>query len=86
MTRPDERASLRAPGEGGAAIACPFCGSTDVELLSLFGSQLLTDQYYCRACRTPFEHLRADAADTVDTDEHESHDVSGPAGRVSREE
>ena len=43
------------------AVACPFCGSADVELLALFGSQLLTDQYYCRVCRTPFEHLRADA-------------------------
>lgn len=41
-------------------IRCPFCASEDVELLSLFGSQLLTDQYYCRACHTPFEHLRAD--------------------------
>ena len=46
------------------AVSCPFCGSADVELLALFGSQLLTDQYYCRACRTPFEHLRADASDT----------------------
>lgn len=31
--------------------------------MALFGSQLLTDQYYCRACHTPFEHLRADADD-----------------------
>jgi hypothetical protein len=45
------------------AVHCPFCGSADVELLALFGSQLLTDQYYCRACHTPFEHLRADADD-----------------------
>lgn len=47
------------------AVACPFCGSADVELLALFGSQLLTDQYYCRACRTPFEHLRADVEDVA---------------------
>ncbi|MEO7002517.1 MAG: hypothetical protein ABI068_11875 [Ktedonobacterales bacterium] len=40
------------------AIRCPFCHSRDVEPLALFGSQLLTDQYYCRACRTPFEHVR----------------------------
>jgi ring-1,2-phenylacetyl-CoA epoxidase subunit PaaD len=46
-------------------VACPFCHSRDVELLSLFGSQLLTDQYYCRACRTPFEHLHADAEDAA---------------------
>jgi hypothetical protein len=41
---------------------CPFCGATEVELLSLFGSQLLTQQYYCRACHTPFERLK-DAGD-----------------------
>jgi hypothetical protein len=47
-------------------VACPFCHSRDVELLALFGSQLLTDQYYCRACHTPFEHLHADAEDVPD--------------------
>jgi hypothetical protein len=36
---------------------CPFCGSQDTELLSLFGSQLLTEQRYCRACHTPFEAI-----------------------------
>jgi len=52
-----------APERTANTVACPFCGSADVELLALFGPQLLTDQYYCRACRTPFEHLRADASD-----------------------
>jgi len=42
------------------AVACPFCHSTDVELLSLFGSQLSTDQWYCRNCHTPFERFRRD--------------------------
>lgn len=60
MKRHDESAP-GAPGQ--EEVACPFCGSADVELLALFGSQLLTDQYYCRACHTPFEHLRADASD-----------------------
>ena len=61
MKRHDESTPSGAPT--GQEITCPFCGSADVELLALFGSQLLTDQYYCRACRTPFEHLRADASD-----------------------
>ena len=43
-------------------VACPFCHSTDVELLSLFGSQLSTDQWYCRNCHTPFERFRRDDA------------------------
>jgi len=24
----------------------------------MFGAQLLTDQYYCAHCHTPFEHVR----------------------------
>ncbi len=64
-------------GVSEPAVSCPFCGSVEVELLALFGSQLLTDQYYCRACHTPFEHLRADA----DDDEQ-----AGPAGMAHQGE
>lgn len=46
-----------------ATVICPFCHAHDVQPMALFGAQLLTDQYYCRACRTPFEHLRDDATD-----------------------
>jgi len=41
-----------------SAVACPYCGSPDTEFFSLFGQQLMTVQYYCRACRTPFERVR----------------------------
>ena len=44
----------------GRSIACPYCGSTDTELCSLFGQQLLTVQYYCNTCRTPFECVKDD--------------------------
>jgi DNA-directed RNA polymerase subunit RPC12/RpoP len=44
------------------SVRCPYCGSTETELLSLFGQQLLTVQYYCNTCRTPFEHVKDDAA------------------------
>ncbi len=43
-------------------VACPFCRSREVELISLFGGQLSTDQYYCRACRTYFERFGRDDA------------------------
>ena len=48
-------------------IVCPYCGSGETEFFSLFGGQLLTAQYYCRACHTPFEQIKtadvlADAA------------------------
>jgi hypothetical protein len=39
-------------------VACPFCRSVDTEPLSLFGQQLLTVQYYCNECRTPFEKCK----------------------------
>lgn len=47
------------PEQPGRAI-CPYCDADDTELVSLFGQQLLTAQYYCRACRTPFEFIKGD--------------------------
>ncbi len=41
-------------------IHCPYCGSTETELFSLFGQQLLTVQYYCNSCHTPFERVKDD--------------------------
>jgi DNA-directed RNA polymerase subunit RPC12/RpoP len=43
-------------------ITCPYCGSSETELLSLFGQQLLTVQYYCQTCHTPFEYIKDDVA------------------------
>ena len=63
MLSQDEEPAARANelAEGAErVVACPFCHSTDVELLSLFGSQLSTDQWYCRNCHTPFERFRRD--------------------------
>ena len=41
-------------------VVCPFCGSTDTELIALFGSQLSTSQYQCRTCHTYFERMKQD--------------------------
>jgi DNA-directed RNA polymerase subunit RPC12/RpoP len=41
-------------------VTCPYCHSTNTEFFSLFGQQLLTVQYYCNACHTPFEHIKDD--------------------------
>jgi hypothetical protein len=41
-------------------VSCPFCGSDRTELFSLFGQQLLTVQYYCNSCHTPFERVKDD--------------------------
>lgn len=37
---------------------CPSCGSSEVEVISLFGQQAITLQYRCRHCGTPFEALK----------------------------
>ena len=52
---PNSKSEIRNPK---SQPACPFCGSTDSELMSLFGQQLMGSQYYCRNCRTAFESVR----------------------------
>jgi hypothetical protein len=48
-------------GRGDAAVRieskprCPFCRSNDTEVISLFGSQVMTMQCKCRACGSFFE-------------------------------
>jgi hypothetical protein len=65
-SRPPEPTDSPAPSSGDRdtsdrdTAACPFCHSTDTEPLALFGSQLSTAQYYCRACHTPFERVKYD--------------------------
>jgi ring-1,2-phenylacetyl-CoA epoxidase subunit PaaD len=39
-------------------VACPRCGSKDVELLSVFGSTACKALYRCRACREPFDAFK----------------------------
>ena len=55
-------------------IPCPFCGSIDTDFLSLFGQQLLTVQYYCNACRTPFERVK-DRDVLVDATRHAEQEL-----------
>jgi hypothetical protein len=45
-------------------VICPFCGSTETEPHALFGSLMLMEQHYCRACRTVFERVRGDEPTT----------------------
>jgi uncharacterized Zn finger protein len=41
-----------------AAPACPFCRSTDAEVISLFGTQAMTLQYRCRKCGSYYEAIK----------------------------
>ena len=45
---------------------CPFCGSTDTEVESAFGSEVSKTQYYCHGCATVFERIKFDG-DLPDT-------------------
>ena len=38
--------------------ACPFCGAGTAERIGLWGGQMITGQWRCRACGSYFEALR----------------------------
>ena len=46
---------IRASGGGVEARTCPFCRSKDTQVISLFGSQVMTMQCKCQACGNFFE-------------------------------
>lgn len=39
-------------------MTCPWCGATDVEQIAAYGSLLMTAQWFCNACHSPFERVR----------------------------
>jgi ring-1,2-phenylacetyl-CoA epoxidase subunit PaaD len=40
------------------ALSCPQCASTDVALVSEFGSTACKALYRCRSCLEPFDHVK----------------------------
>ncbi|GAC1360453.1 MAG: hypothetical protein PVSMB5_36340 [Ktedonobacteraceae bacterium] len=56
----DSKASQPEMTASRTRVTCPYCFSVDTEFYSLFGQQLLTMQYYCNTCHTPFEHIKDD--------------------------
>ncbi len=49
-----------APRDGGERddVSCVWCESCRVERLAEFGPGLMTEQWYCTACRSPFELIK----------------------------
>lgn len=39
-------------------VACPFCGSHETDVESIFGPTLCRSIHYCRSCRQSFEHFK----------------------------
>ena len=50
-----------SPGPAAQAepVPCPFCGSRDTRLENPFGPTPCRSIWYCRACRNPFERMKA---------------------------
>lgn len=60
-----------------ASLTCPFCGSTDIEMVAPWGGQLITRQVRCRSCNTYFETLR----DAFDPEAGAATDAGADGGR-----
>jgi ring-1,2-phenylacetyl-CoA epoxidase subunit PaaD len=58
---PEGRHALAAVGIAPPSepVRCPFCASGSVVMDSAFGPTQCRSLYYCRACRQPFEALKA---------------------------
>ncbi len=52
------------PPQGGnnekqsQTVRCPFCGSSNTAQEAAFGTTHAYSQFFCRACRTPFEWIK----------------------------
>jgi hypothetical protein len=56
MEQPGAPAGERAGA--GDGVTCPWCGSVEAERLGEFGPGLMTEQWICLKCRSPFEWIR----------------------------
>jgi ring-1,2-phenylacetyl-CoA epoxidase subunit PaaD len=48
-------------------VTCPFCDSTETEMIALFGMQMMTSQYYCRYCHSVFEAVKWEPPQDADS-------------------
>ena len=56
---PAEQGGLIALARRPASVACPYCGSTNTERRSEFGSTACKAIHFCNACRQPFDEFKA---------------------------
>ncbi len=49
---------LNAGPAPGDEVACPWCSSVEVERIGEFGPGLMTEQWMCLSCKSPFERIR----------------------------
>ena len=55
-----EQSGTPSNGEPGTGevVTCPWCESANVERIGEFGPGLMTEQWMCLECRSPFEWIR----------------------------
>jgi hypothetical protein len=46
------------PERDDDGLTCPWCGLRDTERIADWGPSLLTEQFICRSCHSPFERIR----------------------------
>ena len=51
--------ALVSIGRRRSPVRCPFCGSTDTQIRSEFGSTACKSIHACRSCSQPFEEFKA---------------------------
>jgi ring-1,2-phenylacetyl-CoA epoxidase subunit PaaD len=56
---PAEQGGLVTLTRRRAAVVCPYCGSSNTELRSEFGSTACKAIHVCNACRQPFDEFKA---------------------------
>ncbi|MCI0693500.1 hypothetical protein L0337_16025 [candidate division KSB1 bacterium] len=53
-----QKAKSKKHTANDTSVVCPFCGSTETQQETDFGTTLAYAQFYCRQCRTPFEWIK----------------------------
>lgn len=52
------RAPLDDDADVDGPVTCVWCGSERVERVGEFGPGLMTEQWICLSCKSPFEWIR----------------------------
>ena len=56
---PAERDGLITLARARAAVPCPYCGASDTQLKSGFGSTACKAIHVCNSCKQPFDEFKA---------------------------
>jgi ring-1,2-phenylacetyl-CoA epoxidase subunit PaaD len=56
---PSDHDAPIAIGRRRPAVRCPYCGSTDTQVRSEFGSTACKAIHFCASCQQPFEEFKA---------------------------